>query len=265
MRSRGRHGRGGGGVHEQREPEREAQPPWSTTTGRRRRPLSDPEDRQRGPRRRGRSSAVLRASISTSCRCGILLQGEWSPDGGHCGDGRTRPPLRAADRRTIYEGRIVTLALERFRFADGEEVEREVVHHQGAVGVLAHDDAHLVLVRQPREAVGDPDVLEIPAGRLDQEGEAPLDAARRELAEEVGLQAASWEPVATFVSSVGMTDELVHVFHATGLSPSDGTAQAEEDERIEVVRWPLEDLDGAIAATRDAKTLVALLWLKARR
>ncbi len=169
------------------------------------------------------------------------------------------------DRRTIYEGRIVTLAIERFRFADGEEVEREVVHHQGAVGVLAHDDTHLVLVRQPREAVGDPDALEIPAGRLDQEGEAPLEAARRELAEEVGLQAASWEPVATFASSVGMTDELVHVFHATGLSPSDGTAEAEEDERIEVVRWPLEDLDGAIAATRDAKTLVALLWLKARR
>ena len=92
---------------------------------------------------------------------------------------------------------------ERFRFADGEEVEREVVHHQGAVAALAHDDTHLVLVRQPREAVGDPDFLEIPAGRLDQEGEAPLDAARRELAEEVGLQAASWEPIATFASSVG--------------------------------------------------------------
>jgi ADP-ribose pyrophosphatase len=164
--------------------------------------------------------------------------------------------------QSIYKGRIVELAVERFRFADGEEVEREVVHHSGAAAAVAHDDEHLYLVRQPRETVGDPDFLEIPAGRLDKEGESPLEAAKRELAEEIGKAAADWEPIATFASSVGMTDELVHVFHATGLS--DATAQAEEHERIEIVRWPLSDLDGAIAATRDAKTLIGLLWLKSR-
>jgi 8-oxo-dGTP pyrophosphatase MutT (NUDIX family) len=168
------------------------------------------------------------------------------------------------DERTVYEGKIFSISRERFRYPDGDVVEREFVRHQGAVAMVCHDDTDLYLVRQPREAVGDPDFLEIPAGRLDQEGEAPLEAARRELAEEVGLQAASWAPVATFASSVGMTDELVHVFHATGLSPSGGTADAEEDERIEVIRWPLEDLDGAIAATRDAKTLIGLQWLKSR-
>src|SRR3954454_18485768 len=133
--------------------------------------------------------------------------------------------MSAADRRfeplggrTVYEGRIVTLRIERFRFPDGEEVEREVVRHQGAVGVLVHDDSDLFLVRQPREAIGDPDFLEIPAGRLDVEGESPLEAAQRELAEEIGKAAATWEPVTAFASSVGMTDEIVHLFHATDLS-----------------------------------------------
>jgi ADP-ribose pyrophosphatase len=165
--------------------------------------------------------------------------------------------------RTIYEGKIVTLRIERFRYPDGEEVEREIVRHGGAVGVVVHDDSDLFLVRQPREAVGDPDFLEIPAGRLDVEGESPLEAAQRELAEEIGKAAATWEPVTEFASSVGMTDEIVHLFHATDLS--DAHAEAEHNERIEIVRWPLTDLDGAIAATRDAKTLVGLLWLKTRR
>ena len=178
--------------------------------------------------------------------------------------------MSAADRRfeslggrTVYEGRIVTLRIERFRFPDGEEVEREVVRHRGAVGVLVHDDDDLYLVRQPREAIDDPDFLEIPAGRLDQEGESPQEAAERELAEEIGKAAATWEPICTYVSSAGMSDELVHLFHATGLS--DRSADADENERIEIVPWPLADLDGAIAATRDAKTIIGLQWLRQRR
>jgi 8-oxo-dGTP pyrophosphatase MutT (NUDIX family) len=178
--------------------------------------------------------------------------------------------MTASDRRfeplggkTIYKGHIIELALERFRFADGEEVEREVVHHPGAAAAVVHDDEHLYLVRQPRVTVGDPDVLEIPAGILDREGETPLQAAQRELGEEVGLAADHWEPITTFASSVGILDELVHVFHATGLR--DASAAREPHERIEVVRWPLDDLDGAIAATRDAKTLIGLLWLKSSK
>ena len=177
--------------------------------------------------------------------------------------------MSAADRRfeslggrTVYEGRIVTLRIERFRFPDGEEVEREVVRHQGAVGVLVHDDDDLYLVRQPREAIDDPDFLEIPAGRLDVDGEAPIDAAKRELAEEIGKAAAIWTPINSYVSSVGVMDEVVHLFHATGLT--DAHAESDSNERIEIVRWPLADLDGAIAATRDAKTLIGLLWLKTR-
>ena len=164
---------------------------------------------------------------------------------------------------TIYEGKIFDVVRERFRYADGDEADREIVRHQGAVGVLAHDDEHIYLVRQPREAVGDPDVLEIPAGRKDKDGEEPLDTARRELAEEIGKGADTWAHICDYHSSVGMTDELVHLFHATGLH--DARAESGEMERIEVVRWPLRDLDGAVGATNDAKTLIALLWLKARR
>jgi 8-oxo-dGTP pyrophosphatase MutT (NUDIX family) len=164
--------------------------------------------------------------------------------------------------RTVYEGRIVTLRIEQYRFADGDEVEREIVRHQGAVGVVVHDDTHLYLVRQPREAVDDPDFLEIPAGRLDQEGESPLEAGKRELAEEIGKAAETWEPITAYVSSVGMSDEIVHLYHATGLS--DERAEAGEHERIEIVRWPLEDLDGALAATRDSKTIIGLQWLRLR-
>jgi ADP-ribose pyrophosphatase len=177
--------------------------------------------------------------------------------------------MTSADRRfeplggeTIYDGRIISLHHERFRYPDGEVVEREIIRHQGAVGIVAHDGTDLFLVRQPREAVGDPDFLEIPAGRLDVEGESPIEAARRELAEEIGKAAKRWEPITDYVSSVGIMDETVHLFLATGLS--DASADTEENERIEIVRWPLADLDAAIAATRDAKTLIGLLWLKSQ-
>jgi 8-oxo-dGTP pyrophosphatase MutT (NUDIX family) len=162
---------------------------------------------------------------------------------------------------TVYNGRLIDVRIERFRHGDGEEVTREVVRHRGAVGIIAHDSERVWLVRQPREAVGE-ELLEIPAGRLDVDGEGPLQAAQRELAEEVGLGAERWEPILSFYTSAGFTDELVHLFHATSLH--EASAESGENERIEIVPWPLETLDQAIAECRDAKTLIALLWLARR-
>ena len=162
----------------------------------------------------------------------------------------------------VHDGGFISLEVARFRYPDGEEVEREIVRHPGAVGIVCHDDEHLVLVRQPREAVGDPDVLELPAGKLE-EGEDPMTTARRELAEEVGLAAGHWEPLTAYWSSVGVMDEEVHVVLATGLR-EDPDAEPVAGERIEVVRWPLADLDGALAATKDAKTIIGLLLLRER-
>ncbi len=163
---------------------------------------------------------------------------------------------------TLYEGRIVRVCRERFRHGDGEVVEREVVHQAGAVAVLAYDERELWLVRQPRETVGEPELLELPAGRLDVPGESPLAAARRELAEEIGLGAHEWEPVLSYYASAGVSDERVHLFAARRLYRS--SADSGEEERIEAAPWPLGELEQAIAACEDAKTLIGLQWLALR-
>jgi ADP-ribose pyrophosphatase len=159
-----------------------------------------------------------------------------------------------------YAGRIVKVSIERYRHADGAVVTREKVWHPGAVGILALDDTHVWLTRQPREAAGAAASLEIPAGKLDVEGEAPLATAQRELAEEIGMQAADWEELKVFFTSPGFSDERVWLFLATGLSEAP-PAHADEDERIEVVPWPLDELEGALRECEDSKSLIALLWL----
>jgi len=166
-------------------------------------------------------------------------------------------------RELRHEGHVFSVFAERFRFADGEDVTRDVVRHPGAVAMVVFDDDGLYLVRQPRPAVGDPDVLELPAGRLDVPGEEPLETAKRELAEEIGKAAAHWEHLVSFWSSVGMTDEEVHVFLATDLS--DAEADSGENERIEIVRRPLSEIDALIGELRDAKTLIGLMALQRRR
>jgi ADP-ribose pyrophosphatase len=163
---------------------------------------------------------------------------------------------------TVYEGRLVDVRIERFRYPDGAEVSREIVRHRGAVAVVAHDSDLVWLVRQPREAVAESDLLEIPAGRLDVGGEAPLQAAQRELAEEIGRGARVWEPIVTYYTGAGFTDERVHLFSASELHAA--SADSGEDERIEIVPWPLADLPAAIAACRDAKSLIGLMWLQMR-
>ena len=124
--------------------------------------------------------------------------------------------------------------------------------------MVAHDGERVYLVRQPREAVGET-VLEIPAGKLDTEGEDVLDTAKRELAEEIGKGAREWRFLTRYWSSVGFTDEEIHLYLATDLY--DESAEPGEGERIEIETVPLERLDEVIASCRDAKTLIGLLWL----
>jgi ADP-ribose diphosphatase len=161
----------------------------------------------------------------------------------------------------VWEGRITKVRIDRFRYDDGEEAEREIVEHPGAVGVVAHDGERIYMVRQPREAVEDPALLELPAGKLDEEGESPLDTAQRELAEEIGKGARTWQHLTSFYTSPGFTNEECHLFMATDLY--DESSDADEDERIEVVEVPLARLDQTIRDCRDSKTLVGLLWLRA--
>jgi ADP-ribose pyrophosphatase len=164
---------------------------------------------------------------------------------------------------TVWEGHIGTVRVDRFRYDDGEEADREIVAHPGAVAVLAHDGERLFMVRQPREPVGEPDLLELPAGKLDEEGESPLETAQRELAEEIGKGARNWTHLKTFYTSPGFTDEVCHVYEATDLY--DQRAEADENERIEIVDFPLDDLDAVIGECKDAKSLIALLLFRAQR
>ena len=165
---------------------------------------------------------------------------------------------------TIFEGKFFNVERGTFRHEDGAEVKRENVTHPGAVGIVVLDGDELIFVRQPREAVGIPDLLEIVAGKLDEEGEDPLDTAKRELAEEIGKQAAEWESLGSFLTTPGFTSEEIHLFLAQGISDVDERPEVEEDERIDVETRPLSDLDAVLDETQDSKTLIALYRFRDR-
>lgn len=175
------------------------------------------------------------------------------------------PDFELIGSELVYEGKIVRVGTERYRHADGEEVTREKVWHPGAVGIIALDATRVWLTRQPREVVGAAASLEIPAGKLDAPGEEPIATAKRELAEEIGKQADGWEELLVFYTSPGFSDERVWLYLATSLSDCESESGADEDERIEIVPWPLERLEDAIAQCEDSKSLIALLWLLANR
>jgi ADP-ribose pyrophosphatase len=166
------------------------------------------------------------------------------------------------EARTLFQGKIVDVCEGRFRHQDGDVVTRQWVVHPGSVAVVAHDGEHVWLVRQPREATGDPDLLELPAGKLDEEGESPSECAKRELAEEIGKTAGEWEHLKTYATSAGISDELCHLYLATELSDAPGQEIA--DERIDIEPRPLAELDAVIDECRDAKTLIGLQLLRER-
>jgi ADP-ribose diphosphatase len=159
--------------------------------------------------------------------------------------------------KSIYKGRVVNLNLETVTLPNGNTVEMELIHHPGAAAIVPmKDDKTVLLIRQYRHAVGGY-LLEIPAGKLDP-GEDPRDCAARELEEEIGFRASSLEPVVTFFTSPGFTDEVIHIFKATGLTP--GTQNLGRDEVLAVIELPLERAiaqveDGTI---RDGKTIIGL-------
>jgi 8-oxo-dGTP pyrophosphatase MutT (NUDIX family) len=156
----------------------------------------------------------------------------------------------------IYDGEIVRLRVSRYRRASGLVVRREVLDHYGAVVMVPIEHDHLLMVRQPREAVEEL-MLELPAGKLDAPGEDPQAAAVRELAEEVGREAGQWSYLGGFYTAPAMLTEFIHLFIAADLRPSDVPPIPEEE--IEIVPVPLSQLPTLITRVRDAKTLVGLL------
>jgi ADP-ribose pyrophosphatase len=167
-------------------------------------------------------------------------------------ESRLPPVLRS---QTVYEGRVVSLQVDEIELADGRRAVREVVRHPGAVVVVAVDEEErVVLVSQYRHPIG-AWLLELPAGGLEP-GEDPLHAARRELREEVGLEAKTWRSLGRFYSSPGFANELLHAFEARDLEPV--PRDLDDDEDIVVIRRPLSELVTRPELTPDAKTLAAL-------
>ncbi len=142
----------------------------------------------------------------------------------------------------IYDGRIIGVRKDVVTMPGDTTSPREVVEHPGAVGVVAHDEhGRVLLVNQYRHPVGRR-LDELPAGLLDVDGEEPLAAAQRELAEEAGLSARTWHVLADTLTSPGMTDEAIRIYLATGIGEVERDVQ--EHEELEMTsRWvPLEQV-----------------------
>ena len=157
-----------------------------------------------------------------------------------------------------WTGKRIAVRVDEVERADGHRTTREIVEHPGAVAIVAWDGERLAMVRQWRHATVQT-LLEIPAGTLEPD-EPPRETARRELAEECGLAAGTWEEGPRFYSAPGFCTELVHVFVATGLT--DAPSIADADEQLEPSWMALEDALDAIDDGRiiDAKSLAAIGW-----
>ncbi|BFU89209.1 MAG: Methanol dehydrogenase activator [Nitrospira sp.] len=159
--------------------------------------------------------------------------------------------------RNIYTGKVVTLNVDTVLLPNGVTVDLETIRHPGAAAVVPiKDDGTVVLIRQFRHAVGG-FIYEIPAGKLSP-GEEPLHCAARELEEEVGYRASSFELLSSIFTAPGFADEVIHVYKATGLTK--GRQQLDRDEVLEIVEMPLHLAitriqDGTI---RDGKTIIGL-------
>jgi ADP-ribose pyrophosphatase len=169
------------------------------------------------------------------------------------------PAPAVISSRSVYEGKIVNLRVDEIALPQGGTATREVVEHPGAVVIAAVDDSGQVyLVSQYRHAVGR-NLLELPAGALE-DGEEPLFAAQRELGEEAGLAAQEWIALGCFYSSPGFANERLYAFLAQGLSAVESTPDFDED--LTVVKYPLDDLLRHLAEITDAKTLATLLLVR---
>lgn len=176
----------------------------------------------------------------------------------------TEPRFEIISRSVLGRGVFLELEEMRLRSPSGAEMVRDIVRHPGGVAVLAIDEGQVWLIRQHRAARG---VMmdEIPAGKLDAADIDVAEAARRELAEELGATAVHFEHLATMSPSPGYTDEVIEIYLATGLRFGERRPDGEEEVQATVFSIPVEDALDRIdrGDITDAKTQVALLqWIR---
>ena len=161
---------------------------------------------------------------------------------------------------TLGTGFFIRLERVTLRAPDGSLHPRDVLRHPGGVAVLPVDGGRVWMLRQYRVAL-DRHILEIPAGKRDVSGEPPIETARRELAEELGMVASDWMSLGTMAPSPGYTDEIIHLFAASGIVAGTRKPEGAEEMEAEIVEMSIaEALAGIDDDTiTDAKTQVALL------
>jgi ADP-ribose pyrophosphatase len=159
----------------------------------------------------------------------------------------------------VYRGPAASVRMDMFKYADGETAERQIVIVPDSVTIVAHDGESLFMVRQPREAVGEEALLELPAGKID-DGETPIESARRELVEEIGREAEEWRELKAVYLTPGYSSEKATIFLATGLRAV--PAEGGDEDRLEVVPTPLAELDSTISACEDASSVLGMLLLR---
>lgn len=184
-----------------------------------------------------------------------------APHGSPTEKGRLASPhFQYRDQRLIHQGAVVGFYQAQIEDEAGDRYDRDVIRHPGAVSVVPVDDGDVFLVRQYRAAL-DADLLELPAGKRDVDGEPPIETAHRELAEEIGMRATSMVPLLNVYHSPGFCDEYGHIFLADGLEPVPQERMGPEEQVMTIHRMPLSDavdrcLDGTIT---DAKSVAGIL------
>lgn len=165
----------------------------------------------------------------------------------------------------VYQGAVWEVRSDRFAYGDGEIV-REYVDHTGAVAVLALDDAgRVLLIQQYRHPIRHRD-WELPAGLLDIDGEDPLVAAQRELAEEADLAARQWQPLVSSWTTPGGNNEMIRIYLATGVETASSAFSREDEEADIRLEWvPLADAVDAVLDGRLRNGILALGVLAAER
>ena len=161
----------------------------------------------------------------------------------------------------LFEGRMLRLERDTVRLPNGLVTSREVVRHPGAVGIIALQDKHVLLVRQYRYPVAQ-ETLEIPAGKLDPQ-ELPLDCAVRELREETGYRG-SMEHISTFYTTPGFTDEMMHLYLARDLAWDPLAPDDDEFLGVERIPWDEAVMKARQNEFNDAKTILGILLAQGR-
>ena len=160
------------------------------------------------------------------------------------------------EKKYVYRGKILSLRCDDARRPDGKPCKREIVEHSGGVGILYVEDGKVLLVRQYRYAFSEV-LYEIPAGKLEK-GEDPAACAKRELAEEAGLDAGAMRHVCTYYPTCGYSDEKIYIYEA--LQCRRGTAHPDEGEFLRALYMPLDEVRAKILSgeIRDSKTIIAV-------